>query len=249
MQLPRDHEPPSRLRLLSGFKHVKATLPAIALCHADEATFWPWFRWPDFANWPDKDRTVVIMPIAGFADWGLGYGMDLEETVLMSVVNAASVQRRPGLPLLVLPPVRFVLGPQPGCAFPVDPDVACDLLEEIASSVAAAGFSRILLFNASPWNEELCKAVGRDLRINRKLQMFCVHLSSLGMDFNPARGGDRAKLKSVVAALLGDPAAATAAQGREWLAQAAARFAGLLGEMRDRPPLAHGGDLPTLTWP
>ncbi len=228
---------------------MKANLPAIQICHAHEATFWPWFRWPDFANWPGKAHTVVVVPVAGFADWGLGHGLDLEETVLMSVVNAASLLRRPGLRLLVLPPVRFVLGPQPACAFPVDPDVACDLLEEIVSSIGAAGFSRILLFNASPWNEELCKAVGRDLRINRKLQMFCVHLSALGLDFNPARGGDRGALQAVVAALLDDPAAGVAAQGRQVLAHTAARFASMLEEMRDRPPLAHGGELPLLTWP
>ena len=225
---------------------MKTELPSIELCNADEATFWPWFRWPDFANWPDKARTVVIIPLAGLADWGLSKGMDAEEAVLMAVVKEASVVRDPGVRILVLPPVRFVLGPKPNCAFPVDPDVACDLLEEVAASVQAAGFSKILLFNASPWNEELVKAVGRDLRVGRRLQMFTVHLSSLGLDFNPARGGERTALKAVLAGLAGG---AEADKGRAILTDTARRFASMLREMRDHPPLQSGGELPTKTWP
>jgi len=221
-------------------------LPEIELCTADEATFWPWFRWPDFANWPEKDRTMVIIPLAGFADWGLSRGMDAEEAVLLAVIKEAATVRDPSIRMLVLPPVRFVLGPTPDCAFPVDPDVACDLLEEVASSVQAAGFSRILLFNASPWNEELIKAVGRDLRIGRRLQMFTVQLSALGLDFNPARGGDRAALKSVLSFLEGGT---DSDKGRTVLSDTAKRFASMLREMRDHPALPNGGELPTKTWP
>jgi creatinine amidohydrolase len=228
---------------------VNEPLPDIQICNADEATFWPWRRWPEFATWPDKARTVVIVPIAGFADYGLVRGLDAEEAVLMSVVKEASLRRAPGLSILVLPPLRFALGPKEYCAFPIDPDVACNQLEEVASWVAAAGFTKILFFNASPWNEELTKAVGRDLRIGRRLQMFCVQLSALGLDFDPVRGGDRTKLKSLLAALTADPAPGAESAGREVLAQAAARFGSMLLEMSHHPPLANGGELPTKTWP
>lgn len=228
---------------------MNETLPAANLCIADESTFWPWLSWPDFATWPEKDRTVVVIPVAGLADWDLGQALDAEETVLMSVLKQASLRRRPGLRLLVIPPVRFVLGPTPASAFAIDPEVAGNLLEEVATSIGAAGFTKIAFFNASPWTEELCKAVGRDLRIARRLQMFCVHLSALGLDFNPVRGGDRAKLKAVLAALTGDPAAEAAQAGAQILTDTALRLAAIFGEMSDRPPLANGGVLPTVTWP
>lgn len=96
-------------------------MPVTPLCIADDATFWPWHRWPEFHCWPDRERTLVILPLAGSADWGLGHPMDSEETVLLSVLREASRQRPSNLPLLVLPPVRFVLGPDAGCAFAVDP--------------------------------------------------------------------------------------------------------------------------------
>lgn len=224
-------------------------LPDIQLCNADETTFWPWRRWPEFAAWPDKATTVVIVPIAGFADYGLGHGLDAEEAVLMAVIKEASVRRPPGLGILVIPPLRFALGPKECCAFPIDPDVACNQLEEVASWVAAAGFTKILFFNASPWNEELTKAVGRDLRIGRRLQMFCVQLSALGLDFDPVRGGERLRLRSLLSGLTADPSNDAQAAGSGVLTQTADRFASMLLEMSRHPPLANGGLLPTKTWP
>ena len=224
------------------------SLPDIQLCIADEATFWPWRRWPEFASWPDKARTVVVVPIAGFADHGLCPGLDAEEMVLLSVLKEASKLRAPELGILVLPPIRFAIGPKPYCAFALEPDAACDLVEEVVTWVGSAGFSKILLFNASPWNEELTKAVGRDVRIGRGLQMFCVQLSALGLDFDPVRGGDRKGLKAVIASLVGG-APEEEARGRDLVSQTAARFTSLLTEMRDLPPLANGGKLSGKTWP
>jgi len=224
-------------------------LPDIQLCTADEATFWPWRRWPEFANWPDKATTVVVIPIAGFADYGLTRGLDAEEAVLMTVLKEASLRRGPDLGLLVIPPVRFALGPKEYCAFPVDPEVACNQLEEIASWVGAAGFSKVLLLNASPWNEEVTKAVGRDLRISRGLQMYCVQLSALGLDFDPVRGGERTSLRKVLAALTGDPGTAEAEAGRKIIESTASRLGAVLLEMSRHAPLANGGALPAKTWP
>lgn len=215
------------------------------LCIADEATFWPWFTWPDIANWPAKERTLVIVPVAGLADHGLDAPLDSEETVLMSVLKRASETRAPDQPLLVLPPLRYVLGPQPDCAFAVDPDVGCNLLEEVGASVAFAGFTRVVFLNASPWNEELCKVVSRDLRIHRRLQVFGVNLSALGLDFHPVRGGQREALRSVLASLAGTGSPAS----EKILEDTAARLLSLFAEMRDRPALAAGGEIPLQTWP
>jgi creatinine amidohydrolase len=236
------------LLYLEGGNVVAENAPGVPthveLCIADEATFWPWVNWPDLANWPGKDRTLVVVPLAGFSDSGLDAPLDAEETVLMSLLKAAS-EGRGDLSLLVVPPIRFVLGPVPGCAFAVDPDVACRLVEEIVTSIGLAGFTRITFANASPWTEELCKAVGRDLRIARRLQMFNVNLSALGLDFHPARGGERAKVKAVLASLGGDESLG----GTAIMKETAGRLVGLFKEMRDKPALAWNGELPTQTWP
>ncbi len=245
----------------------------IPLCVADDATFWAWHRWPEFSRWPDAANTVVVLPLAGTADWGLGHALDAEETVLMHVLRSASRQRPEDLPLLVVPPLRFVLGPAAGCAFAVEPPVAHALIAEVTAGIAAAGFRRVVLYNASPWNEELIAAAARDIRIAQGLQVFRISLSGLGLDFHPVRSKDRRKLQTLLTALTGRepepveitaPAVASwgdesvsplpgpavsladsAAEGAATLAAAGQHLLKLLGEIRARPPLPNGGKIPT----
>lgn len=248
-------------------------MPATPLCIADDATFWPWHRWPEFHHWPDRERTLVVVPLAGSADWGLGHPLDAEETVLMSVLREASLRRPAGLRLLVLPPVRFVLGPDPGCAFAVDPPLAHALLAELLGSVAAAGFRKVVLYNSSPWNEEFIAVVARDQRIALGLQLFRISLSGLGLDLHPTRSQSRGQFQTLVTSLTGrepeaPPSGVAPPAPRPWgdervyplpdppapLAQArdvgaallsatAGHLLRLLGEIDARAPLPHGGKI------
>jgi creatinine amidohydrolase len=176
---------------------------AFPLCEADDATFWPWFSSPGFASWPDKGRTVVVLPLAGLMDWGLGHPLDAEETVLLDVLRRASQARRAGLPLLVLPPLRYLFGAEQGCAFGLDAAAAHAQIAEVVASIAASGFGRIVLLNSSPWNEEICAAASRDLRIQLGVKIFRISLSSLGLDFHPGRSPDRRLVQTVVTAITG----------------------------------------------
>ena len=178
--------------------------PTPSLCVADGATFWPWRTWPEFASWPDRERTLVVLPLAGLADWGLGHALDAEETLLMGILREASLRRPWNLPLLVLPPLRFAFGPDPGSAFAVGPPVVHGLLAEIAASVVASGFRRLLLLNSSPWNEEVCAAASRDLRLRHDIQVFRVNLPGLGLDLHPSRSPDRRRVQTVLTALKGE---------------------------------------------
>ena len=175
----------------------------VPLCIADDATFWPWRKWTDFAGRKDRDQVVVVVPLAGMTDWGLGHPLDSEETVLMSVLKEAAQQFEPKDKLLVIPPLRFQFGADPHCAFALLQDVAHAQLAEICGCIANAGFKKIVFYNASPWSEELLSAAGRDLRISLSVQMFAIHLSALGLDFHPVRNHDRRKLQSIVTALTG----------------------------------------------
>jgi creatinine amidohydrolase len=175
------------------------------LCVADDETFWPWFSSPVLAAWPEKERTVVVIPMAGMADWGIGHPLDAEELVLLDVLRRASLDRPVGLRLLVAPPLRFVLGPDAGCAFALDVPTAHAQVADIVSSIVSSGFRRIVLYNSSPWNEELCAASSRDLRLQHGASVFRVHLSALGLDFHPSRSRDRRLVQTAVTALTGRP--------------------------------------------
>ncbi len=175
----------------------------VPLCVADDATFWAWHRWPEFSRWPNPAETLVVVPLCGTADWGLGHALDAEETVLMHVLRAASQRRPAGQPILVIPPLRFVLGSDPGCAFAVEPPVAHGFLADVLGSIAVSGFKRVLLYNASPWNEEFIAAVARDNRIALGLQIFRISLSGLGLDLHPVRSQSRRTFQTLVTALTG----------------------------------------------
>lgn len=185
------------------------------LCRADDATFWPWFTWTDFARWPNKPSTLVVLPIVGLADWGLGHPLDLEETLALAILETAAKQvvGEASFRLLTLPPLRFVAGADAGCAFTVEPPSAHRFIDEVVAGVAASGFTRVVLYNSSPWNEELVDVAARDIRIARGLQMFCVHLSALGFDLHPTRGETRRGAQTLGTWLLGaepEPAPAAA---------------------------------------
>lgn len=249
------------------------------LCVADGATFWPWRTWTDFARMTptEKAATTVIVPLAGFADWGLGHALDTEELVLTHVIKAAVEQRPANFSPLVIPPLRFVLGPDPACAFAVDVPTAHAFLREVVASINATGFRRIIFFNASPWNEELCAAASRDLRIEFGVQIFRINLGMIDLDLHPTRSKSRRHVQTLVTALTGrepDPQSdaptapafwsderirplagravaleAAATEGAALLAAAAARVVSLFGEIAAHPPLPRDGALLTMTSP
>lgn len=201
------------------------TVPSICIC--DDATFLPWRTWREIASWPDRAGIVAVVPVAGMADHGAEMPLDAEEQVLMRVLKEASL-RRGGARMQVTPPLRFVAGPAAECAFAVEPPVAHAFIDDVCASLAASGFRKIVLCNASPWNEGLCDAAARDIRIARGLQMFCVNLSALRLDFSaPA---DRERIMDVLVE-------------RAELARAGRHLARLLQEIAARPPLAGGGVL------
>jgi creatinine amidohydrolase/Fe(II)-dependent formamide hydrolase-like protein len=259
---------------------LSMSAPVTPLCLADDATFWPWFTWSDFAQWPDPDSTTVILPMAGFTDWGLGHAYDAEEQVLTHVLRAASQltahSERPRL--LVVPPMRYMLGPAGRSVFAFTPPEVIEFTDNLAESIAAAGFRRVVLFNASPWNEEIVDVMARDLRVQRELQMFCVNLSALDLDFHPTRSRSRRQVQTLLTHLSGrlpeTPEASAGSTTVEWgvdvfpplretpatlkeaaeegpkiLAAAAAHLASLLAEIAARPALPHQGKILRRTYP
>lgn len=162
--------------------------------------------------------------------------------------------------LLVIPPLRFVFGPGPATAFATDPPTVHQCLDEVAASIAASGFRRIVLYNSSPWNEELTAAAARDLRISRQLQMFRISLSGLGLDFSPGEGSPSRELQTVITALTGcapeasaipDPLPVTAAAiaAPKIVAPIAERLAQLIAEIDRWPALPDAGRIPPATPP
>ena len=172
------------------------------LAHHDPATAWAHQTWSDLAARPDKDRTLIVLPVHGFADHGIGLPLDVEETLGSAVLRAAITASGLQPHLLVLPPLRFGAGPYAHCRFSVDMETALDTLAELAASVQAAGFSRLLFFNTSPWNAEIVATAALDARTALNLRTYVIGSAGLGIGFHPT-DPLRMHTQAVAARLLG----------------------------------------------
>jgi len=164
---------------------------------------WHARRWPQFDEYESPEKTLVIQPIYSISDWGMGRPLDSEEVVGAALLDQSLDRTRDDLTALVLPPFRYTPQQSVGTAFYLDIEVAHRALVETIRSAALPGFRRFVLFNTSPFLEEWIDVAARDMRVEYDLQMFCMNLSGVGLDFHPLRGGSRAGLDSVLTELLG----------------------------------------------
>ena len=156
------------------------------LANADPSTAWAHLAWSELAARPDKENTVIVLSVHGFADHGMGLPLDVEEVVGSSVLRGAVEAISPRTPLLVLPPLRLCLAPYPHTIFGVDATTALASLMEIAASIKAAGFKKITFFNTSPWNAELVATAALEARVNHDLAAYVVNFAGLGLGFHPS---------------------------------------------------------------
>src|SRR5690606_2077984 len=99
-------------------------------------------------------------------DHGLGLALDAEEIIGSAVLAHALDHNASAREFIrVLPPLRLGLTPYGPKLGAIDPETAHETLREIAVSVQAAGFSKLLFWSTSPWNAELVDAASRDCRI------------------------------------------------------------------------------------
>jgi creatinine amidohydrolase len=174
---------------------------------------WHARRWPQFDEYSSPSETLVIQPIYSIGDWSMGRPLDSEEVIGSVLLDQTLEATRGDLTPLVLPPIRFSPKQSRGTMFHLDIEVAHRMMVETIRSAALPGFERFVLFNTSPFLEEWIDVAARDLRIDHDLQMFCINLSGVGLDFHPTRGGDRSGLDSILTELLGEPAGVQVSSG------------------------------------
>jgi len=188
--------------------------PTSILADLPDSSLWSSRSWPEFSRLDSPKEHLVVLPVFGFADWGLGRSIDLEETLGCGVLRAMlATDAARATRLSILPPLRFTLGPYPHSLFGIDFETALDLVREIGESVAASGLRRLVFLNSSPWNEELMETCACDLRAGLGLQTFVIHLEALGLDLHPSRSTSRCAVQAVACALTRRPPAGDAPRG------------------------------------
>jgi hypothetical protein len=165
---------------------------------------WADLRTTDFESLKRRNHYLVVVPVVGMADWGLGRPLDLEENLTAAVLNHALDQVSDQIDLLVLPPQRFVAAPYDHTFFGMDAESTEAALSELARSILASGFRRLLFLNASPWNEEIIDTTARDLRVATGMEIFCINLAGIGLDLHPARSRNRVEIQHAASFIYGD---------------------------------------------
>ncbi len=234
------------------------------LANTDFDTAWAHHTWNAHRDLAGKAQHLAVLPVFGMADHGLGHPLDAEEIVGAEILHRAVLHAKTVLGLRVLPPLRFALAPYPHTFFGIDSETAHDLIRDLATSVQAAGYTKLVFWVTSPWNQDFIDAASRDTRVALNLQTFVVNLDGLGLDFHPT-SDSRAQLQAIVThltdrapdpvahALAADITDATFRPGRfrqptlvapdptldgaALLADAGAHLARLFAEIEARPPL------------
>ncbi len=177
--------------------------------NADSTSAWAHQTWSDLAARPDKARVLVILPVHGFADHGFGLPLNTEEIVGSALLRSAVTASGIAAHVLVLPPFTLGAAPYAHTHFGTDIETALDALGELLSSIKASGFTRVLLFNTSPWNTELAGTAALDARTTLDLRTYVISSSGLGLGFHP-EDSKRARTQAVTARLLGREPSPTA---------------------------------------
>jgi creatinine amidohydrolase len=247
------------------------------LADLEPASAWAAASWTDFAAGRGKPERLALLPLFGFADWGLGLPLDFEEVLGSALLRKASAKLATGQ-LTILSPLRFGLVPYQHGLWGVDIETALRLLAELASGVKEAGFAKLGFFATSPWNQELIDTAARDARVGLGLQTFCVNLTGLGLSLHPGRSETRPDLQAIGSYLLGiapesasrpghaslthfrpgrfdqpgpvdcvESAPDRHQRGQSALDRAAERLAALLAEIVTKSPLPDGGKVPLMS--
>ena len=156
------------------------------LANADPASAWAHKAWSELASRHDRENTMVILPVHGFADHGMGLPLDAEEIVGSAVLRSAVEALDVTAPVLVLPPLRLVPAPYPHTGFGIDVETCLASLLEIAASVKASGFGKLVLFNTSPWSAELLSTAALEIRVTHDLKTYLIASGGIGIGFHPS---------------------------------------------------------------
>jgi creatinine amidohydrolase len=170
--------------------------------NADSPSAWAHQTWSDLAARPDIARALVILPVHGFADHGFGLPLNTEEVVGSAVLRAAVAASGLAAHILVLPAFTLGAAPYAHTHFGTDPETTLEALGELLASIKTSGFTRVLLFNTSPWNTELVGTAALDARINLDLRTYVIGSAGINLGFHPA-DTKRARTQAVAARLLG----------------------------------------------
>ena len=156
-----------------------------------DARFFPYLTWKQVEALP-KDRTMLVLPTAAIEQHGHHLPL-ATDTLLNNLMLGRALDLLPAdFPVYALPPICYGKSNEhigfPG-TLSVSASTMMAVLRDLAASIHAAGFEKLVIFNSHGGNTPLINMMARDLRAEFGLRVFC--LSGGG----PAEGLSRQEAK------------------------------------------------------
>lgn len=130
--------------------------------------FFPYLRWPQVKNLPEKANTLIIQPIGAIEQHGLHLPLVVDAAIVTSVIGRALHQLDEAIPAYALPPLYYGKSNEhiqfPG-TIALSAQTLTRVLMEMAQSLYSAGFRKLLLVNGHGGQPQVLEIVARDLRV------------------------------------------------------------------------------------
>ncbi len=152
-----------------------------------------------YLNWKQVDAlpresTLLVLPTAAIEQHGYHLPLATDTLINNLLLGHALAKLPPSLSVYALPPVHYGKINEhigfPG-TLSVTATTFMAVLRDLGSSLASAGFQRLVLYNTHGGNTALIDVMARDLRAEFKLRTFALH-GSAGAKFEGLSPQERA---------------------------------------------------------
>jgi creatinine amidohydrolase len=142
--------------------------------------FLPYLRWTEVARLPQRDRTVILLPIGAIEQHGPHLPLAVDSLLVTAVLGAALEQLDAAIPAYALPPLCYGKSNEhsgfPG-TISLSAATLLSQITEIAASLHTSGFRKLALVNGHGGQPQVLEIAARDLRVRHPdLQVFPLFL-------------------------------------------------------------------------
>lgn len=144
-----------------------------------ERRFLPYLTTHQVANLPQKERTVVVLPLASIEQHGPHLPLFTDSIIVQEVLARALALLPEDFPVWVLPLLPYGKSNEHASyagTITLTSETLIQGLKEIAVSVARSGFRRLAILNGHGGNAEVVDLAIRDVREQTGLLVFALHV-------------------------------------------------------------------------
>lgn len=142
--------------------------------------FLPYLSWSDIAALPDRENTVIVLPVAAIEQHGPHLPCAVDSLIAAGITGKALERLDPSVPAYALPPQVYGKSDEhlhfPG-TITLTGDTLFSILVEIGESVYRAGFRKLLIINGHGGQPQPIEMAARELRLRHGDYMIVPHFT------------------------------------------------------------------------